>query len=212
MAREGERAAAQLPAGPAVTWRYRWDVALCMTYAVGLIAFPALGILFALLDWPAASIVMFTLGFADYVSGMWVVRAALDRMDDYEGERVDESMPVERTYWKIDLGAEYEQERGVRVERKEDANCVSSLLKGDGEWQAPALDLDVPHTYVPSSTPGHGHLLIDVAMEPATWRKLMEALGEAGILESGYVESALRRGHSELRLPGVEKKPGDRKA
>lgn len=121
-------------------------------------------------------------------------------------------MPVDRTYWKINLGAEYEEERGVRVERKEDANCVSSLLKGDDGWQAPALDLDIPHSYVPSSTPGHGHLLIDVAMSPERWAKLMGVLAEVGILEQSYVEAALKRGHSELRLPGVSKLPRDHAA
>lgn len=121
-----------------------------------------------------------------------------------EAERV-----VDRTYWKIDMGAHYDEDRGVRVERPEDANCVSSLLKGEDGWQAPVLDLDVPHTYVPSSTPGHGHLLIDVPMSQERWSKLMTALMDAGILEAGYVESALRRGHAELRLPGVVKKPHD---
>jgi len=40
------------------------------------------------------------------------------------------------------------------------ANVVSSLLTNGNH--APCIDLDVPAMLVPSSTPGHSHLYIDI--------------------------------------------------
>lgn len=112
--------------------------------------------------------------------------------------------PVERTYWKIDLGSsDAPDETGRRTSEAADANCVSSLLV-DGR-NAPLLDLDIPHRYVPSSTEGHGHLYLDVPLDRDQWELLMTTLGAVGILEPGYVTAAIRRGHSELRLPHVKK-------
>ena len=78
---------------------------------------------------------------------------------------------------------------------------------GPGEWQMhrPMLDLDFPATLIPSTTEGHFHLYLD---KPMTWRKykrLLRALGEAGIIEHGYMQASLERGYSSLRLPWVKK-------
>lgn len=89
-------------------------------------------------------------------------------------------------------------------------NVVSSELAGTGlgtnALHAPALDIDIPCRYVESSTPGHGHLYFDSLK--LTWRsyaKLLLALHEAGIIETGYLEASLERGATFLRMPGVKK-------
>jgi len=75
-----------------------------------------------------------------------------------------------------------------------EANLVSSELQEMPGFHAPALDLDLPARLVPSSTPGHFHLYVDV---PLTWRKyrrLLRALVRAGLVERGYYNiSKLRR-------------------
>jgi hypothetical protein len=82
-------------------------------------------------------------------------------------------------------------------------NVVTSLTK-DG-WHAPVLDLDIPCEYVPSSTPGHGHLYIDRQMTLPQYVKLMEVLVEVGIVEKGFLYSLEQRGFTCVRLPWVTK-------
>lgn len=86
---------------------------------------------------------------------------------------------------------------------KVDANLISSKCF-DGAHR-PVLDLDIPVRLVPSSTPGNSHLYIDKPMSWETYSKLLQALQDAGILEVGYAQAAIRRGASFLRPPGVKK-------
>ena len=67
------------------------------------------------------------------------------------------------------------------------------------------LDLDVPAYLVPSSTPGHSHLYVDVRIPESKYMKLLEALGNAGVIEDGYVVASQARGGTALRLPWVKK-------
>lgn len=78
------------------------------------------------------------------------------------------------------------------------ANLVGSLLEGSKQ-HAPILDLDVPTRYVTSSTPGHAHLYIDVAMSWWKYRRLLRHLYKCGIIEKGYYTMAKARGGSFLR-------------
>jgi hypothetical protein len=69
----------------------------------------------------------------------------------------------------------------------------------------PVLDIDLPVTLLPSTTPGHHHLLID---HPLTWSRyldLLDALAYAGIVERGYVKAARARGHTAVRVPWLRK-------
>ena len=70
------------------------------------------------------------------------------------------------------------------------------------------LDLDVPHVYIPSSTEGHGHLVIDVPQDWENLNKLLQLMGDMGILQYGYVDATKSRGESWLRAPGVSKNEG----
>lgn len=69
----------------------------------------------------------------------------------------------------------------------------------------PVLDLDCRHTYIPSTTPGHGHLLLDVALNQEQFENLLNVLAECGILDYGYAKASLTRGYSAVRLPWIRK-------
>lgn len=69
----------------------------------------------------------------------------------------------------------------------------------------PVLDLDIPHHYEPSTTPGHGHLYLDVPLSWPDYRRLLLALEAAGILEPGYVGASIDRKATFVRLPWVKK-------
>lgn len=91
----------------------------------------------------------------------------------------------------------------------DEANLVSSRID-DGEHAGKhtvAIDLDVPAVLIPSSTPGHSHLYIDVPMTWEQYNGVLEALAGAGILETGYVAACKRRKHTSLRLPWIRKAP-----
>jgi hypothetical protein len=85
-----------------------------------------------------------------------------------------------------------------------DAQVVSSEIY-DTDRHAPVLDIDVPAYLVPSSTPGHSHLYIDVSMSWRTYKKLLRAMVKAGILEKGYVKASIRRRHTAVRVPWLKK-------
>jgi hypothetical protein len=87
------------------------------------------------------------------------------------------------------------------------ANVVTSRRSDDSVVHRPVLDIDFPVKVVESSTPGHCHLYIDRDLEWDDYVKLLEVLGEVGILEPGYVSASLERGFTALRLPWV-RKPG----
>lgn len=83
------------------------------------------------------------------------------------------------------------------------ANLVTSEFR-DGLHRL-VIDVDHPLWVLPSSTPGHGHLYVDV---PMTWFHavdILEAMSEAGVVEPGYVASSKARGYTAVRLPWVSK-------
>lgn len=67
------------------------------------------------------------------------------------------------------------------------------------------LDIDLPAKLVPSTTEGHFHLYLDHQVEHDVYMRLLAALGEAGILEPGYVAASEARGYTSTRLPWVKK-------
>jgi len=117
-----------------------------------------------------------------------------------------------RMFLNADLSLPYYQD-GKRASSYKDANLISSELWGqndipkDDRLHAPALDFDFPCRLIPSSTKGHFHLYIDKTIPWKEYVKVLEVLGEVGLLEPGYVEAAKRRQATHLRLPGVKKDP-----
>lgn len=90
------------------------------------------------------------------------------------------------------------------------ANVVSSIAswgKPGQPWSRhyPVLDLDIPAHLVPSSTPGHSHLYLDVEIDDEGYWTLCDALANAGILQPGYVSACKSRGYTSVRLPWIRK-------
>lgn len=86
------------------------------------------------------------------------------------------------------------------------ADVVSSL-HNSGSGHALVIDIDHPSWLVRSTTPGHFHLYVDVpgGITDAKYRRLLGALADAGVVERGYYEASVARGHSDVRLPWIKK-------
>jgi len=76
---------------------------------------------------------------------------------------------------------------------------------GKERMHRPMLDLDFPAKLVPSTTPGHSHLYIDVAVHEVAYEKMLSAMVDAGLIQYGFYQSFLRNRQTTLRLPGVKK-------
>jgi hypothetical protein len=113
-----------------------------------------------------------------------------------------------RTFWRTENVLVSGRYGGWTDEKRDqvpemEANVVSSLTT-DGRHM-PALDLDVPASLLPSSTPGHWHLYIDVPMSWWRYRRLLHQLYKAGIIEKGFYELAMSRKQTFVRRPGITK-------
>lgn len=86
-----------------------------------------------------------------------------------------------------------------------EADVVSSEVGNN--LHAPCIDIDVPIRVVPSTTPGHGHLYIDVPMDWDHYLAILTALVDAGVVERGYVMASECRKATHVRLPWVKKVP-----
>lgn len=118
-----------------------------------------------------------------------------------------------RTRWTCDVLDQYIPGDGKfhvdrhQVGSEEDHNLISSLtIDGD---HMPAIDLDIPHSYLASSTEGHGHLFLDVPMSWDKYSLLLMVLLDCGIIERGFYENSMLRKASFLRAPGVHKESVD---
>jgi len=125
--------------------------------------------------------------------------------------------------WKFSFIPAENQEYEAGIDREvadlADANVVSSTLKGghmftllDGaltpvDRHAVLLDIDYPAHLVASSTPNHYHLYLDVpgGVDHDKYMALLAMLADCGIIEKGYADVSIARGHSDLRLPWVTK-------
>lgn len=83
------------------------------------------------------------------------------------------------------------------------ANLVGSLCT-DGKHR-PVLDIDFPAMLVPSSTPGHFHLYLDLSMDEEKYLRFVEALSEFGVVSKFYAKVSRQRGQTFCRLPWVRK-------
>ena len=84
------------------------------------------------------------------------------------------------------------------------AEVVSSEVVGP-RMHTPVLDIDIPAYLIPSATPGHSHLYIDHLMTWRQYKRLLKALARAGIIEKGYADASIRRGHTCVRVPWRKK-------
>jgi hypothetical protein len=93
-----------------------------------------------------------------------------------------------------------------QVENVENANLIGSMfVDGRHQLHKVFLDLDVEHLYVPSTSPGHGHLYINVDVTQKELLDLVEHLARLGILGSGSLHQVGIRAMNTLRPPGLKK-------
>lgn len=69
----------------------------------------------------------------------------------------------------------------------------------------PIVDLDYPHVYRESSTPGHAHLLLDVEISQWRWVLLMLGLWVGGVVSRNYMLWSFRRMCNYGRQPWQHK-------
>lgn len=75
----------------------------------------------------------------------------------------------------------------------------------DTEQHYIVLDIDHPTQLIPSSTPGHFHLIIERKVSHFKWIQLLLAMSDAGIVQPGYAHASIRAGYTSIRLPWVRK-------
>lgn len=98
---------------------------------------------------------------------------------------------------------EYRQEEDRWQVEEKDANLISSLT--DQGTHMPIIDLDFPHHFEPSTTPGHNHLYIDVEMSRFKLFLLAWVLYYTGVIELGHFVWTIRRGASFVRIKNLAK-------
>lgn len=76
----------------------------------------------------------------------------------------------------------------------------------DPEKTASVLELAVPIDVVPSSTPGHHHVYLDIEMKWRDYRRLCKRMQKAGLLEREFVKASFRRRMTMLFKPGLTKR------
>ena len=122
------------------------------------------------------------------------------------------------TRWskRAEVGHEYKNMDPGEAADIRDANVVMSLRSDsrlaffdDEDKHALLLDLDVPAHLIQSSTPGHSHLYVDVAIPESRYFALLDLLAECGVIEHGYAGASRAKGGSYLRLPWVKKEDQD---
>ncbi len=91
------------------------------------------------------------------------------------------------------------------------ADTVTSLqisnddAEPSGGFHKPVLDIDFPAVLIPSSTVGHFHLYLDKIVSWENYVELLTALAKCDIIEQGYANVSIERGHTAVRLPWVKK-------
>lgn len=117
--------------------------------------------------------------------------------------------PMEIVKWGSGSGTDHEQPEDRReAEFFNGANVVSSERTdwpGKAKRHAVLLDLDVPAYLVPSTTPGHSHLYVDLNLTEEAYFDFLDACAKVGLIEEGYAGASKAKGGTYLRLPWVKK-------
>ena len=133
----------------------------------------------------------------------------------------DKKLPLEgQVLAFVDFDAEPPEEgytRPSEIADLDQANLITSKLavqpnyafeNPDAQWHKPVLDIDLPITVLPSSTPGHHHLFIDAGITWDEYIELLELLARLNIIEQGYLFASKERGYTCVRLPWIKKGMG----
>lgn len=86
------------------------------------------------------------------------------------------------------------------------SNIITSIAH-DG-FHYPVLNIDCPVTVVPSTIPGHSHVLIDHPVSRNQYFEMLQSLANVGIVNGNWLHEAQQLGASWVRLPWVHH--GDR--
>ncbi len=107
---------------------------------------------------------------------------------------------AKRTFWKSNKVGGYYTNRREELSNvpREDANLASSLC--DNGKHAPVIDIDFPARLVPSKTPGHYHLYLDVEMPWAKYQRLLRSLLTAGIIDKNFYDLTIEHKQSFARV------------
>ena len=95
----------------------------------------------------------------------------------------------------------------------EEANLLTSRHKhgrakaGGKGMHRIVLDIDMDAALIPSTTPGHHHLIIDKVLPWDEYEKLLNALADAGIIQKGYAGASIAKGYTAIRPPWEKKEP-----
>ncbi len=109
------------------------------------------------------------------------------------------------TRWEDDSEVTFGAEEREQAPDIRDANVSTSLRMDVEGMHAVLLDIDVPAALIPSSTPGHSHLYVDVCVPQDTYFRMLDAIADAGVIQRGFVNASKSRGGTSLRLPWVRK-------
>jgi hypothetical protein len=91
------------------------------------------------------------------------------------------------------------------VDRLSEANGVSSRVTGFPGRHKVMVDIDMEAMLVPTSTPGHHHLIINKEVSWGDYVMLLKALNNCGIISDGYTNVSIERGCTWLRTPWTRK-------
>lgn len=83
--------------------------------------------------------------------------------------------------------------------------ATNEFAFGEYPAHAPVIDLDGPHHYQSSTTPGHGHLYLNKDMAFEDMMEILDVLVKHGIVQPGYRDAAKIRGWAAVRTPWTEK-------
>jgi hypothetical protein len=117
-------------------------------------------------------------------------------------------LPLEGQLLQIAVMGDYDSATGrYDTSDSERATVITSEVDAPGPRRhRPILDIDFPAQLVPSTTPGHFHLYLDVEVPHEAYMILLDALSAAGIIEPGYARASKARGHTDARLPWIRKR------
>lgn len=132
----------------------------------------------------------------------WHHRVRWDAPDYIEDQEFGEGGDGRKTTDDVDVVEAFSSARRPGPFDDPEAPPVHALL----------IDLDVPAWLVPSSTEGHGHLYVDLAVQEGDLWEFLDAAAMIGLVEEGYVSACKSRGMTSLRAPwvtkGQERPPG----
>lgn len=67
------------------------------------------------------------------------------------------------------------------------------------------IEIGCDYALIPSSTPGHHHLILDVNLPWQKYNRLLQLSADTGIIEPGYAKASVRRKFSAIRPPWIRK-------